>query len=239
MKNSETFLSYYNRISEFLREKTKSKKGDNFSQLLNRAKKGSLRNVINFYEKDIRELADLRNCIIHEYKNGKVIAEPNEFALDLIIKIYNKITEPQKILTIAKKKVVKVKESDSLSKILKAMHKNNYSQIPVSNEKEIIGLLTENGIMHWLGEKAKDDIFSLEETKAKEVLKHEENPKNYLLFSRNKTIYDAIEVFSRNLKNPRRKIQAILITQNGKSSEKLLGIVTVWDVASITTEKKV
>jgi hypothetical protein len=59
----------------------------------------------------------------------------------------------------------------------------------------------------------------------------EENPNNYKFFSKRKTLYDALELFERNIEHPNLKVQAILVTENGKKYEKLLGIITSWNIS--------
>jgi len=236
MKKSDVFLSYYNKIRKVLQQQSGLLKEYDFPSIINEVSKSSA--IVRYYKKDIQELSDLRNAIVHEYKDGMVIAEPNEEALNLIEEIYNAITKPPRILSIAHIKVEKAQIDDSLAKVVEIMDTKNYSQIPIYNGINFEGLLTENGITHWLGKNAKADIFSLEETKAGEVLKYEENPKNFRFFCRKKTVYEAIEVFNQNMKDPHSKIWAILVTENGKSSELPLGIVTIWNIAEFLSEMK-
>jgi len=171
------------------------------------------------YKNELIKLSNLRNFIVHELKDDCVLAEPSDIALNLIQNICQELTKPKNILDIAQRNPFIADINDTLSNIVKIMNEKKYSQVPIYESKKFIGLITENGITRWLGRYIKEDIFSLSETKIKEVFECEENPDNYNFFSRKKTFYDAQELFEKN--------QAIIITENGKQEEKPLGIVTI------------
>jgi hypothetical protein len=52
----------------------------------------------------------------------------------------------------------------------------------------------------------------------------------YEFVSRDTTIFEIEEIFTQGLKKLKR-ISVVYITENGKSSEGLLGMITVWDLA--------
>lgn len=228
-KNSQLFLSYYNKIEEGLERLTGFSKGKSFSSKIIKASEFS--SMVRRYENDLKVLLDLRNVIVHKFKDGIILAEPCDTALNLIKKIYEELTKPKNILDIAQKNVFIANKSDNLAKIVTIMDKKEYSQVPIYDGQELIGLITENGFTRWLSHFIEEDIFSLSETKIEEVLKCEENLDNYKFFSRNKTFYDALELFEKNIENPIKRVQAILITENGIPSEVLLGIVTSWNIS--------
>lgn len=52
--------------------------------------------------------------------------------------------------------------------------------------------------------------------------------------SRNQTVYDAMEIFMRAIEQRKPRIYALLITGQGKATESLLGIITPWDLLTLT-----
>lgn len=74
-----------------------------------------------------------------------------------------------------------------------------------------------------------DLLVSTVETKLKEVIDKEEIKNNYVFINRHKSIYDAKDIFE----NHQTRLAAILITENGLPSEKLLGIITAYDILEI------
>jgi predicted transcriptional regulator len=71
-----------------------------------------------------------------------------------------------------------------------------------------------------------EDIISLRETKIEDVLSFESTD-TWHIIDANATIYDALAYFS----DATKRVQALLITQNGRSREKPLGILTFWDIS--------
>jgi predicted transcriptional regulator len=131
-----------------------------------------------------------------------------------------------------KRQVTTCKNSDNLASALFVMFQKNFSQLPVIDEsKSIIDILTANTIVRWLAQKIEDDIFSLEETKIIEVLNFQEYKENYQIINRKTTLFEIIELFSSRLRKG--YFDAAIITQNGKSSEKILGIITQADLSSV------
>jgi len=49
---------------------------------------------------------------------------------------------------------------------------------------------------------------------------------------RDSTLFEALERFQ-DFERRGKKLEAVLITQNGKLSETLLGIITIWDLPKI------
>jgi predicted transcriptional regulator len=68
----------------------------------------------------------------------------------------------------------------------------------------------------------------LDEVSVEEVLGEEEQRQNCMSIARNKLVDEAIELFADN-----ELLEAILITESGKDTEKLLGIATRWDMLKI------
>lgn len=230
MLNSEKFLTNFNKIERYLRKLTYENHYSRFYALVDSAKK--VNSGVRQFETDLKEFADLRNAIVHERTDGHVMAEPNDLTVTKISKIAEYLSEPPKLIPDFQKKVLTVKMDDPISEAVQTLYKNSYSQIPVYENDDFLGLLTVNTISRWLGALIKDDIFSLSDTKVRDVLRYNENKDEYIFLSRNGTIFDVSELFTQHETNGKR-LEAILLTQNGKKSEKLLGIITVWDLPNI------
>lgn len=69
------------------------------------------------------------------------------------------------------------------------------------------------------------------ETSLKNVLPFEEGD-NYKFIGSTTSVYEAVDIFKRHIGKGRR-LEALLITRNGNPSEKLLGIITAWDILEI------
>ena len=80
--NSRAFLRDFNEIESYL--KTKHNKGDymSFQALLDKAAQRNDR-IVKRYISDLKEIAELRNAIVHTYTN-EVLAEPTPYIVELI-----------------------------------------------------------------------------------------------------------------------------------------------------------
>lgn len=188
--------------------------------------------IVERFKLDLKEFADLRNAIVHERTDGRVIAEPHDEVVQKIEHIKSLLLDPPKVGSYFTKNVVTVYGEDSIAKAIKIMFDHSFSQVPVYNGDTFIGMLTANTITRWLGENLEEDIFSLSETSVGNVLRYVEDKEEYCFISKNSTLVDALIKFEL-FKDGGKRLEAILITQSGKPTEKLLGIITVWDIPKI------
>lgn len=228
-KNSERFLSAFNQIHDLFR---KELGGHDYISFLDGLKNLKKKNYVldRFYD-ELKVYNTLRNAIVHEKnKVNFVIAEPHIETVLQIEKILTELTNPEKVYPKFKSVVKKFNQDDSLFDVLTAVNSRGFSQFPIYHDDQFIGLLTENGITNWLAKNVADDIFIITETKIKDILGFEEQDNNFDFVSRSISIYQAKGMFLNHLKNGSIKLDALLITENGKYTESLLGIITPWDI---------
>lgn len=124
--------------------------------------------------------------------------------------------------------------AEPIARAVEIMYGQSFSQLPIYNGSAFAGLLTSDTVARWLGACVNDDVFSLMETLVQEVLQYSETTDgtNVQFISRNTTLFDVLELFQ-TFEHQGRRLEAILITHNGKPDEKALGIITVWDLHTI------
>ncbi|TSJ64951.1 CBS domain-containing protein [Allobacillus salarius] len=229
--NSDRYLAAFNRIEKALRTQVGSDEYQTFSFMVREASKKNA--VVKRYDNDLREFADLRNAIVHNSTNPAfTIAEPHDSTVEKIKMIEEEIIHPKKVFPTFQKEVIIFQAKDSLAKILKIIREHAITQFPVYEDGKFLGLLSESGITNWLSKNVKEDIISLVETELHQVVSHEEEQQNYQFVDRDMSIYDAKEIFKDNLDQGVR-IDALMITENGKEDEGFLGIMTRWDFLRI------
>jgi predicted transcriptional regulator len=119
-----------------------------------------------------------------------------------------------------------VSPDDSLGEVLAKIHKADFSQFPVYDGDAFKGLLTENGIVGFLAEyrASHETIIDFADVQVRQLLKHDENRRNFEFVSRNEHLDIMLQRFANQP-----TLEAVLITANGKRAEKLIGIATQWD----------
>lgn len=230
MNNYERFMNAFTAIEKYLRKyKTSDKTHESFYGLVEKAKKKDA--IVRQYELDLKELADLRNAITHERTDGHPIAEPYPSTVDLIEKICNALKNPPRAREF-QGKVSSVSPEKDLKDVLEVIRNNAYSQVPVYDDSGYRGILTTNTIARWLSSTSEDGLAVIDDVKVSEVLEHAEDSEMVEFVKANDNLFEVLDLFSKANENGR-KLEAIIITQNGKKKEKPLGIITVWDIPKI------
>jgi predicted transcriptional regulator len=188
--------------------------------------------VIETFKKDLEQYAKLRNAIVHEKMEvGYYIAEPNAKVVEHIEKIANVFNRPNYALSIATKKVLYFDNSESILKVTEAIRQHNYSKFPIYKNKEFVGLLTAGSIVKWMAQNMVSSSVNLDDTHIFDIMKYE---KDHLIefVPKSTNIFDVETIFGKSHK-VKKKLEAVIITENGKKDEVPLGIITPWDLIDI------
>ena len=142
---------------------------------------------------------------------------------------------PKKVIPFFQNEVLTVNNNDSIIETIKLMKKNFFSQIPVlDDENKFIDLLTNNTVARWLGdlEDQGGGKLIMNDTPIINVLNYKENYVDYKFISKDLNIINTLDFFY-NESESRNKIESLLITHSGNKNEKILGIITHWDIPEI------
>ena len=228
MKNSTRFLNAFVAIEEYLRQKTSNQDGHmGFSQMIRFV--GKKEKAVSSLEYDLKEFAQLRNAIIHERAGDEVIAEPNDLIVQAIEHAAEMITQPPTVFPLFQRQVITIQPETNLRKALKIMYSSGVSKLPVIKNGRCEGVLTSNTITRWLGDCVENDTIDFDNTTAEAVLTFGRKRDQYTFISRRTDLFSAIDIFEKYERDGRR-LHALLITENGKQTEKIIGIMTVSDL---------
>ena len=164
-----------------------------------------------------------------------MIAEPNDRAVAEIERIVETITNPPKVIPRFQTEVLTLQITESVVEAVKSMYDRSFSQIPVYDGDEFTGVLTTNTVARWLGSCAEVDIISLTETTIASVLEYTEDEDNHVFLGRSATLFEVQDRFQ-TYEGRGKRLEAILVTDSGKPTEKLLGVVTIWDLPKVRRE---
>ena len=228
VKNSDRFLSAFNRIERTLSDIMDAKEHQSFTRLVDQSKRKNA--VVRKYEADLRSYAELRNAIVHNQITPEfIIAEPHIKTVELIEKIDSLLTNPKTVGEIFHKKAITVQSTDSLLKVLEEVRHYKYTQYPVYDDQRFKGLITMTGITYWLARAFREGVMSAEIPTVADILRYEKNSMYYEFIRSTRTIYEAEEFFKRGIERGHH-YQALLVTENGKPDEKLIGLITPFDI---------
>ncbi len=227
MLNSDSFLKTFSTIEAWLRQQADADRSTTFYQLIDRVSKRN--RTVERYRDDLKEFADLRNAIVHERSDGHIIAEPNDRALSDFNHLCTTLLNPPKLIPKFQLDVRSRMLTDSVGEAVSDMRKGSFSQLPVLSGNTIIALLTSETVVRWLASEVHNGLVSLWDTKIEHVLPHTEDRDHYCILARDATMLDALTRFE-DFAARGKDLDAILISNDGKSDQKLLGIITLFDL---------
>ncbi len=231
MANSDIFLATFSEIESWLRKQAGVDRGTPFYQLIERA---SYKNrAVAQYRDDLKEFADLRNAIVHERSDdGHVIAEPNDRSVAAFQIIRTALINPPAVIPRFTKKVLSRPQSDSVGDAVTDMRTGAFSQLPILLDGKVIALLTAETVVRWLATQVHNKMVNPWETAISAVIPHAEHEDHYCFVSRRTTLLEALLKFE-DFAARGRSLDAILISENGRPDQKLLGILTIFDLPAI------
>ncbi|WP_292596963.1 CBS domain-containing protein [Mesotoga sp. UBA6090] len=123
--------------------------------------------------------------------------------------------------------------NDTLDKALKIIGEKSFSQIPVYEGRQFRGILTAYEIARWMAFVGEEERAYIKEMPIRDVMDYAEEDKAVKFVSRKATLFEiaaSFGVFSALGK----RLEAILVTENGRRSETPLQIITIWDLPTIS-----
>lgn len=224
----EHFVADYNAVDQVLRKVLGSNSQQSFASLV----KEYARKHMGWRDADLLlAISDVRNAIIHGKTEAyRYLAVPTPAIVQELRACRDRLTHPVRVVPTFQRRVETISRTDTLARVLKVVKQRDYSQFPVLDDGQFQGLLTENGITRWLANHVTMDIslVELDEIHVAEVLRGDENRRNYHFLARDRPIAEVRSLFATHP-----LLEAVLITASGKVSETLLGIATRWDAASL------
>ncbi|MGX7025499.1 CBS domain-containing protein [Vagococcus hydrophili] len=225
MNRADIFLVSFNKIEKWLKKQLEFPSNMGVTEMLRRVKKRSDLPIAEI-EFDLIEFSQLRNAIVHNrIETDFIIAEPNEWAVERILEIENELLHPRLVERILKTNVKIFTADVPLQEILYIIVEKEYSQFPIYQNKKFRGLITTKGIGMWFAKNADNNMMDLNYYTAIDILDLDNKRDAVSFLSLSDTEYKAKELFK---SNPR--LEAILVTQNGKSNGKLIGIISPKDL---------
>ena len=229
MKGSiSIFRDLCNKFEDLVRIKYKVKDEEGAFYILSNQKE------YKKFEKDINLIRKIRNLLSHgECKiEGKTAIEINENIIEKLKEIISLLENPPLVTSRYITEMFVVDLEEKLEKLIKVMNEKKISHVPVlDKDKKLVGVFSENTIFSKLSE---DEIIEIgKEYKVKDYEKYiklENHSSEYFDFiKRNEELASAQNLFNKSIKKDK-KLVMLFVTENGKKSEKILGILTPWDL---------
>jgi hypothetical protein len=112
------------------------------------------------------------------------------------------------------------------------MYRNDFSQMPVYNDKQYLGLLTTNTVARWLADQLERHDGLAEDAPIRDVLAFAEGVENVFHRPRSLSVTETVWEFTTAAANGR-PITALILTNSGRPDESPLGIVVAEDLTQL------
>ncbi len=234
-KSSEELLQLYNEVDQFLRQQYKQDTYADHSFLIQEL--ASKNPVIARHQQIMRAVAQIRNSLVHN--PIPAIAEPITRPNPALVKTYRNIRDallnPLTALSIAvpASKIYTSTLDAKLIDVMKIMDENIFTHVPIIKNNEMIGVFSENTLLSYIVNSGEaiitKDMKMADLAKFLPLAAH--RGEKFAFLPRKALLSQVYEVFNKAIQINER-IGMLFITENGKQSEKPLGIITAWDLAT-------
>lgn len=236
--NLSKFNHAFNELQNVIANKINQSTDTNFGSLLKAAQVRNDKVILTYIDK-LNFYREFRNLLTHKtFNSEEAIAIPSISLIEDIKEITEKIKHPKKVKDLFLNEVVTFNQEDKLSSVLEVVKARRYSQFPVFNSNQLIGIISENGITNFLANSIDDDLISIKETSIKNILDADEEKDLYEVITENKSIFDIESIFNKRV-NEGKTAYLLLISKGNSilSGDDVVGIITPWDIPTIIENK--
>lgn len=229
MSRAREFLHLYNQLDAYLRERTgRPPRSTSFARVVKTAAKTD--RTVRRFRPRLEHLHRLRNVLVHDGLYGpEPIAEPSERVLADFADIVERIMDPPRARTAGSEPREIFKPNQPLAHALRQMREGDFSQVVVQDDDGPAALLTAEGIARWLEDRAADPSINLEGTTIGDVLALEP-PETFRVVHPETTVDEVRAAFEEAFELLGVRLYAVLVTRSGRGRDKVMRIVTPWDL---------
>lgn len=229
--NATRFISAYNRLDQGLREIYSIKKNLNFADMIRKV--AGVNTVVLKFEEELISYGRLRNAIVHNSKEEKIIAEPNVEVVEKLEKIARTINTPPRVVDcIRPRKVFTASGETPLKEVIREMKSVGYSVVPVYIAQTLVGVINRKMVVEGIGrflEEKRDIDDALNEPVA-QCLDIFNESNHYEVAPASITIENLLYMFQQN-----RKLSSVILTENGNFNEPAKAVLVSADLIDLNT----
>ena len=228
---TEEFLDKYKQLENTVRNEYNLSNNDSVMNFLISNKE------FKEIENELDLCRDIRNLLSHNPKiNGEYLVYPSEEMIKLLDEVIQKVTKPLKASNVMVKKSELCFRGmqDNVKEAMAAMKEHSYKYIPILEDGVLVGMFSAKTILDIMTSEGvdafKDDATF--ERISKYIAIENVSSKTFAFVGNSTPLCEVKDIFKEDVEHKER-INIIFVTQHGKSDEKLLGIITAWEIASV------
>lgn len=236
-KNVRKFISDFNELERFFTQEVNGQEGRFYDNMIKFLR---LNPRYQHFKNDIDYINDVRKIVTHKENMEGVPVIPTDALCNKLEYILKQIKNPPKWNSIAipANQIYSCSEEEPISDVVKKMAENTYTHVPVVKNGIFQWLLSESVYVQWLSEVIEKEGVCTEETIVSQLRKYvKKTNDDYMFLSREADVYQIKEEFERVTRERKdrnfKRLGVIFISNSGKSTEKILGLITAWDIGKI------
>lgn len=230
MTNSEMFLELYKDLEELLEVKYSN------------GKKYPGSAVMRFYNDDegkrwreeLNICREMRNVLAHHAQiGGKPVFEPSDEVVDVLRRILEYVKNPPVALSIATPAAMLVTcdPDDSAEDVIRMMKERGYSHVPVVDGGVLKGVFSVGTVFSMVEKYGSGGVRESSRIRDfGEFLPIDRHTTESFGFVADSAPYSGLKQRFTAKGPHERRLAALFVTANGRKEEKLLGIITPWDM---------
>ncbi len=227
---TEIFLDKYRQLETVIKSEYNLGKNDSAINFLMKNK------AFQDIENELDMCRETRNLLSHNPKiNGEYAVEPSDALINLLNEVINKIENPlrAKDVMVRKSELCYMSMEDSVKEAMIAIKEHSYKQIPILEDGVLAGIFSSKTILDIL---ITEDINGIKQGMtfsdiASYITIENSDDKTFCFVSQDTLVSDIGMMYKENL-NKKDRINIIFVTHSGKKTERILGIITAWEIAA-------
>jgi len=228
-KKTERFLDTYKKLEATVSAQYALSDSDSAVGFLER--RAEFRSI----KKELAYCREVRNLLTHNPKiDGRYAVEPSDAMIALLDRTISRVTNPQraKHIWVPVAQVVCAQQEDLVRPAMVSMYEKSYTHIPIVKNGIVTGAFSENTLLTCLVE---DEIISIgKNTRFSHIARFlaldKHRTESFYFIGKEMPVSQIQDLFAK-ADQAGERIGLLFVTENGKQTEKLLGILTAWDIA--------
>jgi hypothetical protein len=188
---------------------------------------------------EILDLYALRNVYSH-MQRGKYLASLTDYAVKSLAKLIKDIKYPPSALEIFAPKtgsgIYETEVNAFIKDVLSDMTENEYTHVPVWKGEKLVGTFAYNSFFQWVNYELQmrtQPHFEKERMGDINPRYLNGNIVRFQFVRKTDPAHEVPMIFERSTKQ-RKRLDCIFVTENGNRDEKILAIVTPWDLYKVS-----
>lgn len=231
--NADEFLELYKHLESAIKERFPQVEGSAVPWLAGRREFRQLSAELDYCR-------EVRNLLAHRPRPGRGRNDfavcPSEPMLQLLRSVITAVEHPPRVTKVMtpKEKLLAAGLDDLVRPVMAKMTENAYTYVPILTKGAVSGVFSANSLVAYLAREDKVEIgpdmcFS---DLASYLPLDEHVAETFKFVPRTATVSEVGDLFDDAVCSQCR-VGVVFVTHNGRPSEKILGMVTAWDVAAL------